>query len=75
MVDQPNRCQTWLPTLRKIENLTKNRHLKDDSGQRWFKLAQYFQRRRSFYKSLRMTDGRRTPSEGKSSPDSLGQVS
>jgi hypothetical protein len=28
MVDQPNRCQTWLPTLLKIENLTKNRHLK-----------------------------------------------
>jgi hypothetical protein len=28
-----------------------------------------------FYKSLRTTDGRRTPSEGKSSPDSLGQMS
>ena len=41
---------------------------KDDAGQRWFKLAQYFQRR-SFYKSLRTTDGRRTPSEGKISPD------
>jgi hypothetical protein len=37
---------------------------KDDSGQRWFKLAQYFQIRKSFYKSLRTTDGRRTPSEG-----------
>jgi hypothetical protein len=48
---------------------------KDDSGQRWFKLAHYFQRRRSFNKSLRTTDGQRTPSEGKSSPDSLGQVS
>jgi hypothetical protein len=47
----------------------------DDSGQRWFKLAQHFQRRRSFYKSIRTTDGRRTPSEGKSSQDSLGQVS
>jgi hypothetical protein len=28
MVDQPNRCQTWLPTLLKIENLTKYRHVK-----------------------------------------------
>jgi hypothetical protein len=28
MVDQPNRCQTWLSTLLKIENLTKNRHVK-----------------------------------------------
>jgi hypothetical protein len=28
-----------------------------------------------FYKTLRTTDGRRTPSEGKGSPDSLGQVS
>jgi hypothetical protein len=28
MVDQPNRCQTWLPTLLKIVNLTKNRHVK-----------------------------------------------
>jgi hypothetical protein len=28
MVDQPNRCQTWLPTLLKIENLTKNRRVK-----------------------------------------------
>jgi hypothetical protein len=28
MVDQPNRSQTWLPTLQKIENLTKNRHVK-----------------------------------------------
>ena len=28
MVDQPNRCQTWLATLLKIENLTKNRHVK-----------------------------------------------
>jgi hypothetical protein len=31
--------------------------------------------RRSFNKSLRTTDGRRAPSEGKNSPDSLGQVS
>jgi hypothetical protein len=28
MVDQPNRCQSWLPTLLKIANLTKNRHVK-----------------------------------------------
>ena len=28
MVDQPNRCQTWLPTLLKIENLTTNHHVK-----------------------------------------------
>jgi hypothetical protein len=28
MVDQPNRCQTWLPMLLKIENLTKNRRVK-----------------------------------------------
>jgi hypothetical protein len=28
MVDQPNRCQTWLPTLLKIENFTTNHHVK-----------------------------------------------
>ena len=39
---------------------------KDDSGQRWFKLPQYSQIRRSLYKCSRTTDGRRTPSEGKS---------
>jgi hypothetical protein len=34
---------------------------KDDSGQLWFKLAQWFQRRRFFKK---LTDGRRMPSDG-----------
>jgi hypothetical protein len=34
-------------------------------------IINYFQRRRSFYKSLRTTDGWRTPSENTSSPDSL----
>jgi hypothetical protein len=37
---------------------------KDDSGQVWFKLVQWFQRRRLFNK---FTDGRRTPSDGNSS--------
>jgi hypothetical protein len=34
---------------------------KDDSDRVWFKLAQWFQRRRFFKK---FTDGRRTPSDG-----------
>ena len=37
---------------------------KDDSGQVWFKLAQWFQRRRFFKK---FTDGRRMPIDGNSS--------
>ena len=36
----------------------------DDLGQVWFKLAQWFQRRRFLKK---FTDGRRTPSDGNSS--------
>jgi hypothetical protein len=36
----------------------------DDSVQVWFKLAQWFQRRRFLKK---FTDGRRTPSDGNSS--------
>jgi hypothetical protein len=44
---------------------------KDDSGQVWIKLAQWFQRRRFFKK---FTDGQRTPSDGNSSHDPLGQV-
>ena len=35
----------------------------------------FSEKRIHLYKSLRRTDGRHTPSEGKSSPDSLGQVS
>ena len=37
---------------------------KDDSGQVWFKLAQWFQRRRFLKK---FTDGRRMPRDGNSS--------
>jgi hypothetical protein len=38
----------------------------------WFKLAQWFQRRRFFKK---ITDGRRMSSDGNTSHDPLGQVS
>jgi hypothetical protein len=43
---------------------------KDDSGQVWFKLAQWFQRRRFLKK---FTDGRRMPSDGNSSHKELRQ--
>ena len=39
----------------------------------WFHLAQLFQRSRLKYEKL--TDGRRTPSDGNTSHDPLGQVS
>ena len=39
----------------------------------WFHLAKLFQRRRLKYEKL--TDGRRTPSDGNTSHDPLGQVS
>jgi hypothetical protein len=41
--------------------------------QAWFHLVQLFQRSRLKYEKL--TDGRRTPSDGNTSPDPLGQVS
>jgi hypothetical protein len=37
-------------------------HPKNDSGQVWFKLAQWFQRRRFLKK---FTDGRRMPDDGR----------
>jgi hypothetical protein len=39
----------------------------------WFHLVQLFQRSRLKYEKL--TDGRRTPSDGNTSHDPLGQVS
>ena len=39
----------------------------------WFNLVQLFQRSRLKYEKL--TDGRRTPSDGNTSHDPLGQVS
>jgi hypothetical protein len=46
-----------------MATVTKNKNFfkKDDSGQVWFKLAQWFQRRRFLKK---FTDGRRMPSDG-----------
>ena len=40
--------------------------LKDHPCQIWFNLVQGFQRRKFKCESLRHTDGRRTPSDGKS---------
>jgi hypothetical protein len=71
------RMHIWSSSKNLIEDLrlssnvavtvTKNRKIfppKDDSGQVWFKLTQWFQRRRFLKK---FTDGQRTPSDGNSS--------
>jgi hypothetical protein len=52
----------------------ETRHPSDDSDQVWFPLVLYFQRRR-FLKKFTTYDGLRTPSDGNSSHDPLGQVS
>jgi hypothetical protein len=48
-------------------------NLIDAFCQVWFHLVQLFQRSRLKYEKL--TDGRRTPSDGNTSHDPLGQVS
>jgi hypothetical protein len=58
-------CKLGINKQKSFKNLVRNREPpKDDSGQVWFKLAQWFQRRRF---SNKFTDGRRTPSVGNSS--------
>jgi hypothetical protein len=52
--------RAWLSDI----NFKGNQPPKDDSGQVWFKLAWWFQRRRFLKK---FTEGRRMPSDGNSS--------